>query len=472
MVEALKSHGKASFAGNFDEEFALGELIWTGIPPLRHALLGGYSRIYRAVHRKSHHSVAVKIIKREHFEPDKATSERVTAALNALCALDHPNVIQTFDVYRTEEDYYVVMEYLSGKGLLEHIRSLPSLTEKVVAGLMKDILSGVSYAHKHNVVHGRLNFSMVVHTGSTLKVCGFAGTEALIDADPPKQSDIIFCSPERAAKAETSVYASDVWACGIICSALLSGLIPFTVKDYIQDTLEEIKKCTVSMDTLKEGPWKKVSVEAKKFLLRMLEKNTEKRSSAGALLYDKWLTSATETIVSVEDLRGFCKRMLIAKGASALQDSMLYYLAEKAKASMMHTKAMPMFKEINKSGTGRVTKPEFISVLEKLGFPNAKTESDAVFAKLDLDGSGTLEYLELMAAFFGKDLVKPEENLRVAFESLDVDKSGDLDAEEISRALKGSGSAVTLQQIVGELSNYKGKKMSYADFVSLMRKLN
>ena len=393
-----------------------------------------------------------------------------------MCSLQHPNIARTFDVYRDEENYYVLMEFVEGKSLLDHIKTLPKITEKIVAGIMRELLLAVSFAHKNSIVHGNLSFSQVLCTPTkdsfTIKVVGFSGYEGMLDPLKLSPKDVIFYSPEKAAKKEPSVYGSDVWACGIICCALLSGLIPFTVKEYAEDTLEEIKACNITIDTFKEGPWKKVSLEAKQFLIRMLERDTQKRSSSGALLYDKWLSSATEGNVAAEQIKALYENMQKMKGASSMQNAILYYLAEKGKTSSLWSKAAPIFKEMDKAGTGKITKSQFALLLQKIGV-NAAVNLEDAFAKLDLDGDGTLNYTELMTVFVGRELAKKEENLKFAFDSLDLDKSGDLTAAEIIMALGGKEKCGKLaDKIVQELSGYKEKKINYSQFLELMQKLS
>eukprot|EP01022_Parablepharisma_sp_SALTPOND_P004537 TRINITY_DN120485_c4_g1_i1.p1 TRINITY_DN120485_c4_g1~~TRINITY_DN120485_c4_g1_i1.p1 ORF type:complete len:546 (-),score=69.07 TRINITY_DN120485_c4_g1_i1:3892-5529(-) len=465
-MEQGKTATKASFSEEFYANYSIRELIWTG----------SYSRIYKAVHTTTKEPVAVKVLKREYYESDREAFKNLTDIMNALCNLTHPNIVRTYDVYKDSEHYYIVMEYLNGKSLLDYIKSLSGITEKVVAGIMQELLSALSYAHKRSIIHGSLSFANIIIVQPaglpTLKVIGFAGDPSLMERKNPTQKDAIFYSPEKAAKKEVSVYASDVWACGIIYSSLLSGLIPFTVKRFVEDTLEEIKKCEVTLEKLKEGPWKKVTTEAKQFLCRMLEKDPEKRSSAGALLYDKWISNASEKTVVTEELKGLCSQMHHLKGTSSMQNAILYYLSERAKSSLLQAKAAPLLKEMDKAGTGKITKADFITVLEKLGVSN-KAEAEDVFTKLDLTGDGILSYTEIISAFFGKSLAKREENLKIAFDDLDLDHSGDLDADEILTALCGSDTTGDLaRKIKKELEGFKGKKIKYPEFVKLMRDLN
>ena len=418
---------------------------------------------------------AVKIMNREYYDTKKELKDKLHSAFEVLVSLNHPNVVRTYDIYADPDNYYVVMEFVPGKGALDYVRSLPAITEKIVAGIMKDLLSALSYVHKSSACHGSLSFSDIIFSpvGSSniLKVVGLTGNQTLIDKKSPTLRDVIFYSPEAAANTDNSAAANDVWACGIICCTLLTGLVPFTVKPNIEDTLKEIKGCKIDIDTLKDGPWKKVSLEAKQFLVRMLTKDPSKRSTAGALLYDKWLTTAAEAKISAEEFKGFCKQLLQMKGMTSMQNAMLYYMMEKAKTSSLQAKAAPLFKELNKSGTGKITKAEFVSVLEKVGI-NTKAEAEKIFSGLDLTGDGSIDYTEMMSAFFGKELIKNEENLKIAFDHLDVDKSGDLDIAEITSALGGSDKGgETAKKIAKELAAYKDKKVKYPEFLELMKKL-
>jgi len=457
---------KASFTDAFYDNYDLHEQLWTG----------SRSRIYKGVNKKTREPIAVRLLKRESYESLKDAKEKLIPTLNLLYGLTHANIAKTHDIYMDKEYFYIVTEFIEGKPIFDYIKSLPVITEKIVAGFMKELLSAIAYAHKNLIAHGNLSFFNIIITkieGSVpiLKLVNFAGNQILMDNIKPTIQSVVLYSPEKACGKDTSLFMNDIWACGIICSCLLTGLIPFSVKEYVEDTLEEIKKLEITPEKFKEGAWKKVSEEAKQFLMKMLQKNPKNRSLASDLIYEKWITNAADTQNISDELKGFCGKIQKLKSVTSLQNTFLYYMSEKAKSSVLQGKAGALFKEMDKTGSGKITLHDLVTAFNKLGIAN-KNECEEIFKKMDVSGDGVLNYTEIISAFFGKSLTKSEENLKIAFNMLDANKSGDLDSSEIINALCGNDKTGELaKKIQAELNSYKGKKIKYEDFANLMKKI-
>ena len=73
--------------------------------------------------------------------------------VNILKHLDHPNIVNIYELFQDANFYYLITEYLSGGELFEKLKRLDHFTERMAANFMKQILSAVYYCHQRNITH-------------------------------------------------------------------------------------------------------------------------------------------------------------------------------------------------------------------------------------------------------------------------------------------------------------------------------
>lgn len=116
----------------------------------------------------------------------KEDEERMFAEMNILKDLDHPNILKLFELYQDDLNYYLITEYCSGGELFNKIKSLNSLTEKLAADYMKQILSAIVYCHEKKIVHRDLKPENLLldskKSNAQIKVIDF-GTSRKFDVD-------------------------------------------------------------------------------------------------------------------------------------------------------------------------------------------------------------------------------------------------------------------------------------------------
>ncbi len=106
------------------------------------------SQIRMVTNKETGAKKVVKIIKKSNLDEDKYLK-----AINLLCMLSHPNILQTYEFFDDNKNYYIVYEVCNGGQLLEHICEKGSFTEKDAALIMRQVLSALAYAHKNKIVH-------------------------------------------------------------------------------------------------------------------------------------------------------------------------------------------------------------------------------------------------------------------------------------------------------------------------------
>jgi 5'-AMP-activated protein kinase catalytic alpha subunit len=96
--------------------------------------------------------VAIKILEKDRIT-DVADVERVSREIHILKIIRHPNIIQLYEIIETSKQLYLITEYISGGELFDYIVSCGKVKEKEACKFFQQIISGVEYIHKLNVVH-------------------------------------------------------------------------------------------------------------------------------------------------------------------------------------------------------------------------------------------------------------------------------------------------------------------------------
>ena len=183
----------------------------------------------------------------------------------------------------------LVLEYLKGGELFLKIQEKGSYSEGDAARVMKQLLEVVDYCHSKNVIHRDIKPENIIlrDTDSDLDFklidFGFATVTAPGVKEFLKYGSPGYVAPEIISKQGYTSKA-DIFSCGIIMCFLLTGTTPFA-SGTVQGIMDKNKACEINT----EGPvWQRVSLEAKDLVLKMTERDPEKRITAAAALTHPW----------------------------------------------------------------------------------------------------------------------------------------------------------------------------------------
>jgi serine/threonine protein kinase len=161
----------------------------------------------------------------------------------SLQLLSHPNIIRVFDFDRDGPLVFFTMELLTGAPLsrILQARRLIPLERPQALGVIRDIGTAVSYAHRRGAVHGDLNLQNVFVTGSgEVRVMGFGAsyktrqisqTPDLEMTQPFSKSTFASCQVLEGERADAR---DDMFSLGCLAYLLLSGAQPFPKRTAIE----------------------------------------------------------------------------------------------------------------------------------------------------------------------------------------------------------------------------------------------
>ncbi|MDP6931809.1 MAG: serine/threonine-protein kinase [Myxococcota bacterium] len=209
---------------------------------------GGMATVYRARHDELGTLHAIKVVD----APSSELRQRLLQEGRSQGSLRHPNVLSVTDLVDVDGSPGLVLEFMDGPTLasLMHERRL-SLDE--VTGLARQILAGVSAAHRHGLVHRDLkpsNVLLSVGEGIPIaKVADFGLVKALhgehLVASRTRTGMTMgtpgYMAPEQISDAAKVDQRADIFALGAILYEMLTGRRPFRGEDMVE-TLQATKE--------------------------------------------------------------------------------------------------------------------------------------------------------------------------------------------------------------------------------------
>jgi Protein kinase domain len=205
---------------------------------------GGMGVVYKARHLALDRLVALKMILNSDHS-DTLELARFHAEAEALARLQHPNIVQIFEVGEHEGRPYLALEYLDGGSLAAKLGGAP-LPPRQAARIMEALAHAVHAAHLRRVVHRDLKPANVLLTTDGIpKVTDFGLAKRLDVGAGLTQTNAImgtpsYMAPEQAAGKTAEIGpAADVYALGAILYESLTGRPPFRGPSTLE-TLQQV----------------------------------------------------------------------------------------------------------------------------------------------------------------------------------------------------------------------------------------
>ena len=272
---------------------------------------GGMSDVYKAKDLTLGRFVAIKVLKAE-FSEDINFVTKFRSEAQAAAGLEHPNIVNIYDVGSENGLHYIVMEYVEGITLKTYIEKKGQLSFKEAVSIAIQVGRGIEAAHNKNIVHRDIKpQNIMISTEGKVKVTDFgiarAATSNTISSDV--MGSVHYSSPEQARNGFVDG-KSDIYSLGIVMYEMVTGRVPFdgdtTVAVAIQHLQEEMVPPSVYAPNL--------PISMEKIILKCTQKNPDRRySSKTALLADlrKALISPNEDFVVMVPLANQDKTRVI-----------------------------------------------------------------------------------------------------------------------------------------------------------------
>uniref|UniRef100_A0AAQ4QUB7 Myosin, light chain kinase 5 n=1 Tax=Gasterosteus aculeatus aculeatus TaxID=481459 RepID=A0AAQ4QUB7_GASAC len=252
--------------------------------------VGKFGQVFRMSHKETGHVVAGKFY-RARTSKERAAARKEMALMNRL---HHPKLVQCLAAFETRPEVVMVLEYIAGGELFERIVDDNfEHTEPTSARYMQQILEGMQYVHKQNIVHLDLkpeNIVCVDTTGTRIKIIDFGLASELEKGKPllVMHGTPEFVAPEVIGYEPVGL-ETDMWSIGVICFILLSGESPFQGNSD-NETLALVTAAQFEFD---QESFEDISDDAKDFIGNLLKKDRRCRLSCAEALAHPWMASFT-----------------------------------------------------------------------------------------------------------------------------------------------------------------------------------
>ena len=190
---------------------------------------GGMADVYKARCHRLNRLVAIKILK-EDLSQDAEFRRRFHAESQAVAMLSHPNIVSVYDVSRSDNIDYIVMELIEGITLKQYMEQKGTLNWREALHFSTQICKALEHAHSRGIVHRDIKpHNIMILKDGSVKVADF-GIARVSSAQNTLTREALgsvhYISPEQAKGAQVDCRA-DLYSLGVVMYEMLTGRPPY-----------------------------------------------------------------------------------------------------------------------------------------------------------------------------------------------------------------------------------------------------
>jgi tetratricopeptide (TPR) repeat protein len=251
---------------------------------------GGMGVVFKARQKSLKRLVAVKMVRAGEAVFDEEERKRFENEAQTVARLQHPNIVQIYEVGETDGRQFLSLEFVEGRSLARHLDGTP-LPARQAASMVETLARAIHYAHEKQIIHRDLKPSNVLVAGTldrcVLKVTDFGLAKRLdLRADTRTVGTLgtpSYMAPEQVeAQFGTPDRRTDVYGLGAILYELLTGRPPFRAESPLQ-TLKQVAEAEPARPRLLNPA---VPRDLETVCLKCLQKDPAHRYGSAAALAD------------------------------------------------------------------------------------------------------------------------------------------------------------------------------------------
>lgn len=237
---------------------------------------GGMGSVYTAEQLSLNREVALKVLSKK-FTSDSAFVDQFVNEARSAAALNHPNVVQVYDVGRQNGTYYFSMEFVTGGSLEERIAESGAQDWREALNWMIDASNALIFAQKRDILHRDVKPDnlMLAEDGSA-KLCDLGLAKKASNADMLAAGIVgtpAFISPEAIRRKKDIDVRSDLYSLGCTFYRVLTGENPYPAKT-VKEILIGHLKAPVPRASAKQP---NVPRDLDDVLFKLMQKEPEER---------------------------------------------------------------------------------------------------------------------------------------------------------------------------------------------------
>lgn len=348
-----------------------------------------------------------------------------------LQKVDHPNIVKIYEIFKDEENLYIVMELLKGKELFQHVVEHSKISEKDSVIIVEQILRALKHLNSLNICHRDIKPENVLIDPNTLKIklCDF-GLSTFYNSFEMMHTKVgtpYYVSPEVLRGNYHK--KCDIWSVGCLTYVLLTGCPPFQGED-LAEVYDEILHQKLK---LYKQDWENLSKYALDFVKGMLRKNPDHRLSPDEALKHPFITRKTK-IKKVKP--SVLKRLITRSEDNSLKREIFTILSTYIKEEVLE-RWNSTFKELDVESTGAIKISEVLRVMRENNID--ATRLTHIEKMVDLDPNVTISYSDFLTKVISMRKIISEKEVENVFKQLDTDKSGKIGVSDLNSFMERKG---------------------------------
>lgn len=382
------------------------------------------------------------------------------------------NIVELKELYEDRNAVYLVMELCAGGELFDRILKRGFYSEKCAAEVFREVVRLICQCHGLGVMHRDLkpeNFLfLTAQEDSVLKATDFGLSTFFKPGDVFTElvGSAYYVAPEVLRKCYGP--EADIWSAGVILYILLTGVPPFWA-DNEQGIFEAILKGDIDYTC---DPWPSISSSAKDLVNKLLQADPKQRLTAVEILKHPWIKEggdATDQPMDVTVLSRMRRFIVMNKLKKVALKVVAENLSEEEIIGLKE-----MFRSMDTDNSGTITLSELKDGLRKWGAKLSDSEATQLMESADVDGNGTIDYIEFITATMHMNRMEKEDRIYKSFLYFDKDNSGYITLEELKQTLEQYNmfDEQKIKNILSEVDTDCDGRINYEEFVAMMRSDN
>ena len=248
--------------------------------------VGGTAVVYKAKCHRLNRFVAVKILKEE-FASDEEFRRKFHDEAQAVAMLSHPNIVNIYDVSRSGNVDYIVMELIDGITLKEYLSRRGQLSPKEVTIFATQIARALEHAHDHDIIHRDIKpQNIMLLRDGTVKVADFGIAHFADQENTYSKGEAIgsvhYVSPEQARGSFVD-NRTDLYSLGVVMYEMITGRLPFEGDSPVSIALQHINSIALPPSIFAED----VPEQLEEITMKAMNPSLSRRyAAAGQILTD------------------------------------------------------------------------------------------------------------------------------------------------------------------------------------------
>lgn len=248
--------------------------------------VGGMANVYKGYDVVEDRTVAIKIL-RDEFLDNEEFLHRFRNEFRAISLLNHPNIVQVYDVSFTNRIQCIVMEYIDGISLKEYIEQEKVIRWKEAVHFVIQILRGLQHAHDRGIVHRDIKpQNIMLLEDGTIKITDFGiarfSRSSTNTITTKAIGSVHYISPEQASGGNTDARA-DLYSIGVLLFEMLTGKLPFEADSPVSVAILQIQSAPMLPTSINPS----IPKGLEEIIMKAMQKDVSKRyQSAAEMLRD------------------------------------------------------------------------------------------------------------------------------------------------------------------------------------------